>query len=546
MITTTDPRTGVRSDTDLAASTPAEVDTIALAAADALPTLARRGREFRATLLDAMAAAIEADREQLVATADAETGLGPVRLNGELSRSAFQFRLFAEAVREGSFLEAAIDHAGDTPLGAAPDVRRMLVAAGPVAVFGSSNFPFAFSVLGGDVASAIAAGSPVVIKAHGSHPLTSARSFDALRAAGDAVDAPAGTFGIVYGQQAGVALVKHPAIAAAGFTGSLGAANALRAAIDTRPDPIPFYGELSSVNPLVVTAGAVAVRAESIATGLFGAFTGSAGQLCTKPGIAFVPAGAAGQPLVDALVALTRASTPQVLLNDRIRDSFVDISARLAEVGGAPLAAGGAGAGAADGAGAEIADVAEVADVAGFEVAPRLLETTATELTSELSEECFGPLLVIARYDSLSEVGEAFLRVPRSLTATVHAEDDELSGSGGGSGVGPGDGSGGGSGAAGSDGGEIAALLPILESHAGRIVFNGYPTGVRVSWAQQHGGPWPATNSQHTSVGVTAVRRWLRPVAWQNAPQQLLPAELRDGPLEVPTRLDGVLTLPAA
>ncbi|GAA2233668.1 aldehyde dehydrogenase family protein [Herbiconiux moechotypicola] len=505
MLTTTDPRTGVSAATGLEPSSAEAVDAAARWAASAAHELQARGREFRAQLLDAMAAAVEEARDELVATADSETGLGTARLNGEVSRSAFQFALFAEAVREGSFVEAAIDHAGDTPLGPGPDVRRMLVSIGPVAVFGSSNFPFAFSVLGGDVASAIAAGSPVVVKAHGSHLLTSQRSFEVLQRAAAAVGAPRGTFGIVFGQQAGVALVKHPAIKAAGFTGSLGAAKALIGAIEERPEPIPFYGELSSINPLVVSPGAAAARATEIASGLFTSVTGSAGQLCTKPGIAFVPEGEAGQAIVDELVALTAASSAQVLLNDRIRDSFDAIAARLEGAGAAPAAVG---AGAPEGS-------------TGFFVPPTVLESTAAALDAELAEECFGPLVVVARYGAVDEVREAFGRIPKSLTATLHVEDEETE--------------------------LVAALSSTLEASAGRIVFNGFPTGVRVTWAQQHGGPWPSTNSQHTSVGVTAVRRFLRPIAWQNAPEAALPVELRDaGPVPgIPRRIDGVLVLPA-
>jgi NADP-dependent aldehyde dehydrogenase len=502
MLTTTDPRTGVSAATDLKPTTPEGVDTIARWAEGAAHELQSRGREFRAQLLDAMAAAVLESRDELVATADAETGLGIARLTGESGRSAFQFELFAEAVREGSFVEAAIDHAGDTPLGPGPDVRRMLVSIGPVAVFGSSNFPFAFSVLGGDVASAIAAGSPVVVKAHGSHPLTSKLSYEVLQRAADAVGAPRGTFGIVYGQEAGVELVKHPAIKAAGFTGSLGAASALQKAIDTRPDPIPFFGELSSINPLVVSPGAAAARGDEIASGLFTSYTGSAGQLCTKPGIAFVPADATGQSIVDALADLTRVAPAQVLLNGRIRGSFDDIEGRLTAAGASEIARG----------------VDAPADAPeGFSVAPTLLETQASTLDESIAEECFGPLIVVARYSSLDEVREAFGRIPQSLTATLHVEDAE------------------------SD--VVASLTPTLSANAGRVVFNGYPTGVRVTWAQQHGGPWPSTNSQHTSVGVTAVRRFLRPIAWQNAPEAALPEELRDGYTGIPRRVDGVLHL---
>ncbi|MDQ0736855.1 aldehyde dehydrogenase family protein [Arthrobacter agilis] len=511
MLTTTNPRTGVSAATTLEPTTAEGVDAAARRAAAAAAELQRRGREFRATLLEAMAASVENARGRLVAIADAETGLGTVRLNSEVSRSAFQFQLFAEAVREGSYVEAMIDHAAETPLGPAPDVRRMLVSVGAVAVFGSSNFPFAFSVLGGDTASAIAAGSSVVIKAHGSHLLTSQLSLEVLQEAARAVDAPDGTFDAVFGQEAGLALVVHPAIRAASFTGSLFAAESLQRAINTRPDPIPFFGELSSVNPIIVTEGAARARGEAIASGLFASFTGSAGQLCTKPGIAFIPDSASGQALVESLKALTQEARPQVLLNDRIRNSFGVISERLVGAGAVEIAGG-------SGRSEHEQDTPGEDPSQGFTVAPTLLETTASSLTGELAEECFGPLIVVARYSTVDEVRDAFGQVPRSLTATVHAKDDE--------------------------GPIITRLAPILEASAGRIVFNSYPTGVRVTWAQHHGGPWPSTNSQHTSVGVTAVRRFLRPLAWQNAPQSALPEELRDGFSTIPRRIDGALVLP--
>lgn len=500
MIPTHDPRTGTQTPTGLAPTSADAVAELARQAAAAAGPLLRAGRTARAALLDAIADELETRVDDLVAVAETETGLTETRLRGEAARSAFQFRMFADAVREGGYLEAMIDHAAVTAIGPSPDIRRLLVSVGPVAVFGSSNFPFAFSVLGGDTASALAAGSPVVVKAHGSHPLTSAASFEVLAEAVRAVGAPDGTVGIVYGQAAGTALVQQAGIAAVGFTGSLGAASALRAAVELRDDPIPFFGELSSINPLVVTGSAAAARGSEIARGLFTSFTGSAGQLCTKPGIAFVPEGVDGQAIVDELARHTSAAGAQVLLNARIQDSYREISARLRDAGGELLATGTA--------------AADPSSISGYTVAPTVLETDASAIGSELAEECFGPLIVVARYRSLQEVGEAIERIPSSLTATVHAEHDDS---------------------------EIASLLPKLEARAGRIVFNGFPTGVRVSWAQHHGGPWPSTNSQHTSVGVTAIRRFLRPVAWQDAPEFALPDELRDEYIGVPRRVDGVL-----
>jgi NADP-dependent aldehyde dehydrogenase len=497
-VTTTNPATGVRSDTDIEETTDAQVSEITRAAATAFSELRRKSRTWRAGLLRAMADALETDRAQLAETAAAETGLAAQpRLNGEITRSAFQLRLFAEAIEEGAYLEAIIDHSGDTPMGPGPDIRRMLVPIGPIAVFGSSNFPFAFSVPGGDTASALAAGNPVIVKAHGSHPLTSKGSFAALKRAADAYGAPAGTIGIVYGQAAGATLVADPRVAAVGFTGSLATGRILLDIIEKRERPIPFYGELSSLNPLIITEGAVAARGDEIAAGLTASFTGSAGQLCTKPGIAFVPRSA--DALVDAIVANARAGEPQALLNQRIAAAFDDIRGRLIEDGHAR------------------ALVQPEHGPDGFSTTPGVLEIDARDLTAEVTEEAFGPLIVLARYDDLDEVTTALRSVPDSLTATIHSETDEVE--------------------------QIAGLTATLEDVAGRIVFNGYPTGVRVSWGQHHGGPWPATNTTHTSVGVTAIRRFLRPLAWQDAPTNLLPDELHDDYDGVPRRVDGVLRL---
>jgi len=502
MISTTNPLTGVSTATDIEATSAAEVDRLASRAQQAAFDFAARGREWRARMLEAIADSLESDRDLLVRAADQETGLGVTRLSGELTRSIFQFRLFADALREGSYVEAMIDQATETALGVAPDLRRMLVPIGPVAVFGSSNFPFAFSVAGGDSASALAAGCPVVLKAHSSHPLTSLRSFEAMSSGLASAGAPEGTIGLVFGRAAGSLLVAHPAIKAVGFTGSLAAGKALQLAIDHRDEPIPFYGELSSINPLVITANAADTRWAQIAQGLFTSFTGSAGQLCTKPGIAFVPAGEAGDHLVEAIRGLVEQAQGQVLLNTRILDAYRDISARLIKRG-AVLAA----------------RTATATETGGFLAAPTLLTTRAIHLTDEVTEECFGPLIVVARYQTLEELDNAFGRLPNSLTATIHAEDDEPE--------------------------LLSELTSRLSRRSGRIVYNEFPTGVRVSWAQHHGGPWPATNSLHTSVGVTAIRRFLRPFVWQNAPQSVLPAELRDGPVPVPRRLNGRIILPA-
>lgn len=501
MITTTNPRTGIAISLNVDSTPYEEVVAIAERAQSAAPALASLGRAGRARLLDQIAAEIETRRAHLVDIADQETGLGADRLNGELNRSIFQFQLFAETLREGSYLEAMIDLAADTTLGAGADLRRMLVPVGPVAVFGASNFPFAFSVLGGDTAAAIAAGCPAVLKVHSSHPRTSILSFDALMAAAKCVDAPIGTFELVLGQEPGSVLVTQSAIKAVCLTGSLGAAMALQRAINTREDPIPLYGELSSLNPLVVAPEAARARSEQIAGGLFGSFTGSSGQFCTKPGVAFIPTGVGGDRLVATLSELVQQASGAVMLNRRTHESFQQTRSELI-ASGAPL----------------LAEAEGIVEEDGFRSAPTLLVASAKDLTEQHLRECFGPLLVVARYGHPDELKAAFRHLPQSLTATIHSENEEA---------------------------EFAAeLTSLLESVSGRMVYNDFPTGVRVSWAQHHGGQWPATNSIHSSVGSTSIRRFLRPFAWQNAPQSVLPAELRDGDHEVPRRINGRLRLP--
>jgi NADP-dependent aldehyde dehydrogenase len=496
-----EPRTGNAVEVVAPATTSEEVDRLCAAALAAAPALEELGRAGRAALLRALADALEARRDDVVTVADRETALGTTRLNGELTRTCYQLRLFAEVLDEGSYLEAAIDHAGDTPMGPRPDLRRMLVPIGPVAVFGASNFPLAFSVPGGDTASALAAGCPVVVKAHSSHPATSQLSFDVMVQAAREAGAPDGTLGIVYGQQGGADLVAHPAIRAVGFTGSLGGGRALQRIIDQRPDPIPFYGELSSLNPVVVTPQAAAERGEAIGGELVGSFTLGAGQFCTKPGLAFVPAGPDGDRLVDAMAEAVRGTAAPVLLNEGIAASYGRISDGLAAASGVDeVARGGEPSG------------------AGFGAVPRLLATSAGDLPHEVTEECFGPVSVVARYDDEKDLFAALDAMPSSLTATVLRGEGETD--------------------------LPLAVSQELRTRAGRLVYDAYPTGVAVSWAQHHGGPWPSTNSQHTSVGTTAVRRFLRPVTWQGAPQELLPEELTDAYRGIPRRVDGRLELP--
>ncbi|SHN25040.1 aldehyde dehydrogenase (NADP(+)) [Cryptosporangium aurantiacum] len=489
-----DPRTGDVAEIVAAETTTAEVAALCRVADAASRPLEDLGRDGRAALLDALAAALEDAATEVVALADRETALGTTRLTGELARTCYQLRLFGEVLREGGYLEATIDHPADTPMGPRPDLRRMLVPIGPVAVFGASNFPLAFSVPGGDTASALAAGCPVVVKAHGSHPATSQRCYEVLAGAAEQFGAPPGTLGIVHGQQAGADLVAHPLVRAVGFTGSTAGARALLAIIEKRADPIPFYGELSSLNPLVVTRAAAADRAADIGAGFVASFTLGGGQFCTKPGLAFVPTGPDGDALVEAARRAVAALDPVVLLNERIAESYAAGAARLAQAPGVSVVRTG------------------TMRAGGV---PVLLTTSARALPPEVVEECFGPIAVLARYRDDAELRTAIERLPSSLTATVHRGPGET---------------------------ELPdALAGWLRPRAGRLVFDGYPTGVAVSWAQHHGGPWPATNTQHTSVGTAAIRRFLRPFTWQNAPQEVLPAELRDAYGAIPRRINGTL-----
>ncbi|MFI7604432.1 aldehyde dehydrogenase family protein [Micromonospora sp. NPDC049366] len=499
VVTTVDPRDGRRRPTDLVETDETRLETVAGRLSPAARWLSDLGRVGRAGMLEAIAASLESRRADLVAAAEAETGLSRARLDQELTRAAVQFRMFGEVLRDGAYVEAAIDHAADTPLGRGPDLRRMLVPLGPVAVFGASNFPFAFSVAGGDTAAALAAGCPVVLKAHPSHPVTSRVSGDAIASAVRDLGGPDGVIAVVYGDQAGLALVRHPAIRAAALTGSVGAARAIQAAIDERPDPIPLYAELSSVNPIVVLPGAAADRADQIADGLFASFTGSGGQLCTKPGLAFVPSDAAGDHLVDLLRGrVTAAAEGAVLLNERIRDAYEDRAAAFER------------------AGARVSARPRVAPGAGFTVAPMLLEVGLPALTAEIAEECFGPLMVVVRYGAVAELDAVLATVPPSLTASIHRGPEDAPEL-------------------------VRRLVDVFVARSGRVVFDGYPTGVRVSWAQHHGGPWPSSNAVHTSVGATSIRRFLRPLAWQDAPEWVLPEELRDEYTAIPRRVDGRL-----
>jgi NADP-dependent aldehyde dehydrogenase len=458
--------------------------------------------EERAGWLRGAAAALDATVDELVAIATRESRLPEQRLRGEVARTSGQMRLFADALRDGTPLELIIDtsDAEAVPV-PRPDLRRMLLAVGPVLVYAAGNFPFAFSVGGGDTASAWAAGCPVVVKAHPGHPETSTRTGEILAAALCDAGAPRGALGVITGFEAGIEALKDNRVKAAAFTGSVAGGLALHEVASTRDEPIPFYGELGSINPVLVTEAAVRARGAAIAAGFVASYTLGVGQFCTKPGLLFLPS---DHGLDDALMAARDVAAAPMLYSS-IHDAFGSGVERFSKVPGVEVLVGGVEAGEQDSPG----------------VRPTLLRTSARNLLDQadtLLEECFGPLALVVEYDDASEFEDAMSRVGGSLTATVHAEEDDHS--------------------------WIQTLLVGVRERVGRIVWNGWPTGVAVAGAMHHGGPFPATvGSLHTSVGVTAVRRFLRPICYQDTPDALLPAELQDAnPLELERRVNGQLT----
>ncbi len=502
LIQSVNPATAAVEEAVVEETTPADLDDVVARATAAAAPLRRRGRSFRARLLRAIADRLEQQRDEIVRLGMRETALAQGRLDGELTRTCYQARLFADVVEEGSFLEAAIDHAKSTPMGPGPDLRRMLVPLGPVAVFGASNFPLAFSVPGGDTMSALAAGCPVVVKAHSSHPALSLLTFRTMQAAAASVGAPEGTLGIVFGQRAGAGLVSAPPIRAVAFTGSLNGGRALLELINARAEPIPFFGELSSINPVVISAGALAERAEQVAEGLVTSVTGSGGQLCTKPGVVLVPHGIEGDRFLADVAGRIARTAAFTLLNGRIADSYEQSLADMEQD-----------------ASHTVLSLAEDPRAAGFTVPAALVEVGLHHLLDHGIDETFGPLAVVVRYRG-NEVLQAVGRLEGSLTLTVHSEPHEVD--------------------------LLRELADVGLPKVGRLIHNAWPTGVLVSWAQTHGGPWPSTNTQHTSVGTSAVRRFMRPVTWQSVPPEVLPVELTDDYDQIPRRIDGRFVLGTA
>jgi NADP-dependent aldehyde dehydrogenase len=489
-----DPATGeIRG--SVAHTPPARVDALLEAAALAAPVLAASSPTERSAWIDAASAAVLEHADELVQIAEEETRLGLPRLTGELERAAAQARFYAGVAVEGSYLDVRLD---DAPAGS---LARWNVPLGPVAVFGASNFPFGFGVFGHDVASALAAGCPVVVKAHPAHPRLSAAIAEVVGTALWAAGAPEGAYALVVGFDAGLQIVDDPRIAVVCFTGSQAGGLALVERAARRG--VPVFAEMGTVNPVFVSPAAAA-RRDEIAAGFVGSYTLGAGQFCTKPGLLLAPA---GQGYPDAIRSALGGVAPAPLLTGAIVARFGETVAELHAAAGTDN---------------------PVADpLAGFTVAPALVTAQIGDLTegSPLLEECFGPFAVVAEYESVDEALAALARLQPSLAASVFTSADPEPG---------------------EPDSAAASAVRTLIPRVGRVAVDAWPTGVIGTWAQQHGGPWPATSRpEATSVGAGALDRFLRPVTVQNARAGLIPAFVsRENPWSIPLRIDGRLHLP--
>lgn len=502
-----DPRTGDTLEPAFLQATEGEIAAAVWAAEEAFRTDGGRPADQRAHLLELMAQEIEELGHSLVERASAETGLPEARIVAERGRTTGQLRMFANLVREGSWVDARIDRAQPNRIPVPkPDVRRMLVPLGPVAVFGASNFPLAFSVAGGDTASAVAAGCPVVCKGHPAHPGTSELVGRAVSAAVAKAGFHPGTFSLVHGMSPEVSLmlVRHPLIRAVGFTGSLQAGRALFDAAAQRPEPIPVYAEMGSVNPVIVLPGALRERGSEIAKGLVGSVTMGAGQFCTNPGLVFGMAGPELSAFAEAVAEAVRSSPSQTMLHAGIQSSF---RAGVEEWSGiAGVSTLGVGEDPGEGPGARARAAVFVTEGHVFADNPKL------------AEEVFGPVSLLVQAGSPQELVGLARRFEGNLTATIHGTPEELTGH--------------------------QELVRVLAGKVGRLIFNGFPTGVEVCSSMQHGGPYPATTDpRSTSVGTAAVFRFARPLAWQGFPQEALPPELQDAnPRGLWRLVDGEMT----
>jgi NADP-dependent aldehyde dehydrogenase len=497
-----DPSSGGKLQPAFFSATEEDVQHAVAAAVEASAAFAATSGRERGRLLRSMADGIDAAAPALIERAHLETALPLPRLTGEVARTSGQLRLFAAVVEEGSWVMARIDTADPARTPPKPDIRSMLRPLGPVVVFGASNFPLAFSVAGGDTASALAAGNPVIVKAHPAHPGTSELAGRVLAAAVAACGLPAGVFSLLFdsGHAVGAALVQHPAIRAVGFTGSFRGGRALMDLAAKRHDPIPVYAEMGSTNPVFILPGALAERGEVLATGLHGSFTLGGGQFCTKPGIVFAES-SHSNAFVGRLRTATQSGPAFSLLTSGIASTY-----EKAQVQREPLrSAAGAVAG------------------AGFSAQAALFETTGSEFFANPSyaEEVFGPTTLLVHCENEDQMMQAARGLEGHLTATILGTEQDLE--------------------------DHAELLRVLETKVGRVIFNGFPTGVEVCHAMVHGGPYPATSDgRSTSVGSQAIFRFARPVAYQGVPQQLLAPELQDdNPLRIARLWNGQWSGPA-
>ena len=502
----TNPATGQALSPEFISASAEDVDRATLAAERAFSVYGKLSGAKKADLLREIAKSLEAIRDPLIERAHLETALTVPRLQGEVARTVNQLRLFADVVEEGSWVMARIDRAlaSRVPL-PRPDLRSMLRPLGPVAVFGASNFPLAFSVAGGDTASALAAGNPVIVKAHPAHPGTGELVGHAIASCVRAANLPSGVFSLLFDQgiAVGSALVQHPRVKAVGFTGSLTAGRALMDLAAARPDPIPCFAEMGSTNPIFILLGALRERGEQIAKDLYGSITMGGGQFCTKPGLVFLPSQETAG-MLDRLRRLVQQSSAFTMLTQGIAAQF---SKSIAERKSS--------------AGVEVLTIAtEPGQSSGFATVATLLAVDAVshEANPAWSEEIFGPTSLIVSCGDRSQVLRAAEALRGHLTATLLGTEEELD--------------------------QNRDLIEILERKAGRLIFNGYPTGVEVSHAMVHGGPYPATSDgRSSSVGSQAILRFARPVCYQNFPGQSLPEELqKNNPLGILRMIDGNMT----
>lgn len=501
----TDPTNGQRLEPAFSAPSAEEVELAVQMAADAFPAFRRTSGIERARLLRKIAENIETITPDIVERAGKETALPQARLQSETARTCGQLRLFAQVAEDGSWVNARIDRADSSrkPL-PKPDIRSMLHPLGPVVVFGASNFPLAFSVAGGDTASALAGGNPVIVKAHAAHPGTSELVGHAVQEAVRDCGLPEGVFSLLFGSgtQVGTKLMKHPLVKAGGFTGSRIAGRTLMDIAASRPEPIPFYAEMSSTNPVFILPGVLREKREQIAAGLHGSFTLGAGQFCTKPGMVFLPQGAEASQLAQELSQLVSGSAPFHLLTKTIHDSYASAIAKRKSLDHVSVVA-----------------EAPCSGVEGFAAGSLVFETDAeTFLGSNLESEIFGPTTLLVHHSSHAQVIAIAHSLEGHLTATIHGTEQDLR--------------------------DFADLIAVLETKVGRLIFNGFPTGVEVTHAMVHGGPYPSTSDgRSTSVGTQAIFRFTRLVCYQNFPDTALPNELQDSnPLGVWRMIDGQMS----